>query len=196
MKGQVAGNSGPLGAVPFSALRQSEEEEEAQTRVALLVRERRAALRYTRHAAATDQLALLTRRMAKTKKEAADANEAAVADGNEKSYHELIAHVNPIARPLASRKLSKKLYKCVKKGTKRARCRRNRSIRVIWFQLLLFSMIRHVARGGNVLQGRGHGRSLVAARARLFHRSVIKYHQTALYNHTFYGSRPVKRSVM
>lgn len=36
--------------------------------------------------------------------------------GTEKSYQELIANVNPIANPLASRKLSKKLYKCVKKG--------------------------------------------------------------------------------
>lgn len=36
--------------------------------------------------------------------------------GTEKSYEELIANINPIATPLASRKLSKKLYKCVKKG--------------------------------------------------------------------------------
>jgi len=36
--------------------------------------------------------------------------------GTEKSYQELIANINPIAQPLASRKLSKKLYKCVKKG--------------------------------------------------------------------------------
>jgi len=58
--------------------------------------------------------------MTKTKKEkvSAEEPEAAVADGNEKSYHELIANVNPIAQPLASRKLSKKLYKCVKKGEK------------------------------------------------------------------------------
>lgn len=56
--------------------------------------------------------------MTKTKKEkvSADGEEAAAADGNEKSYHELIANVNAIAQPLASKKLSKKLYKCVKKG--------------------------------------------------------------------------------
>ncbi|XP_034407004.1 H/ACA ribonucleoprotein complex subunit 2-like protein [Cyclopterus lumpus] len=64
--------------------------------------------------------------MAKTKKEkaSADGPEAAVADGNEKSYEELIAHVNPIAQPLASRKLSKKLYKCVKKASKVKNIRR------------------------------------------------------------------------
>lgn len=59
--------------------------------------------------------------MTKTKKEKvpADGEEAAAAaDGTEKSYQELVANVNPIAQPLASKKLSKKLYKCVKKGTK------------------------------------------------------------------------------
>jgi len=44
--------------------------------------------------------------------------------GNEKSYQELIANINPIARPLASRKLSKKLYKCVKKAAKVKHIRR------------------------------------------------------------------------
>uniref|UniRef100_A0A8C5S029 NHP2 ribonucleoprotein n=1 Tax=Laticauda laticaudata TaxID=8630 RepID=A0A8C5S029_LATLA len=34
----------------------------------------------------------------------------------ERSYHELVANVNAIARPLASRKLTRKLYKCIKKG--------------------------------------------------------------------------------
>ncbi|XP_056265157.1 H/ACA ribonucleoprotein complex subunit 2-like protein [Pseudoliparis swirei] len=64
--------------------------------------------------------------MTKTKKEKVSAvePEAAVADGNEKSYHELIANVNPIAQPLASRKLSKKLYKCVKKASKVKNIRR------------------------------------------------------------------------
>ena len=60
--------------------------------------------------------------MTKIKKEklSADGEEAAAADGTgtEKSYQELIANVNPIAQPLASKKLSKKLYKCVKKGNK------------------------------------------------------------------------------
>lgn len=60
--------------------------------------------------------------MTKTKKEkvCVDGEEAAelpaAAEGNGKSYHELVANVNPIAQPLASKKLSKKLYKCVKKG--------------------------------------------------------------------------------
>lgn len=44
--------------------------------------------------------------------------------GNEKSYQELIANINPIAQPLASRKLSKKLYKCVKKAAKLKQIRR------------------------------------------------------------------------
>lgn len=44
--------------------------------------------------------------------------------GNDKSYQELIANINPIATPLASRKLSKKLYKCVKKAAKVKHIRR------------------------------------------------------------------------
>ncbi|KAG2455791.1 NHP2 protein, partial [Polypterus senegalus] len=58
--------------------------------------------------------------MTKSKKEKATMEEeeeaAAAAGGNEKTYQELIANVNAIAQPLASRKLSKKLYKCIKKG--------------------------------------------------------------------------------
>ncbi|XP_071385986.1 H/ACA ribonucleoprotein complex subunit 2-like protein [Centroberyx affinis] len=62
--------------------------------------------------------------MTKTKKEkgAVEAEEA--AGGNEKSYQELIANINPIAQPLATRKLSKKLYKCVKKAAKLKQIRR------------------------------------------------------------------------
>lgn len=56
--------------------------------------------------------------MTKVKKEKVDGEEA--AEVTEKSYQELIANVNPIAQPLASKKLSKKLYKCVKKGKSRA----------------------------------------------------------------------------
>lgn len=55
--------------------------------------------------------------MTKVRKEKVDAEEA--ADVTEKSYQELIANVNPIAQPLATKKLSKKLYKCVKKGESR-----------------------------------------------------------------------------
>lgn len=54
--------------------------------------------------------------MTKIKKEKTEGEEAVAAEGNERSYYELIANVNPIAQPLASKKLSKKLYKCVKKG--------------------------------------------------------------------------------
>lgn len=52
--------------------------------------------------------------MTKVKKEKSINEEE--TGGNEKSYQELIVNINPIAQPLASRKLSKKLYKCVKKG--------------------------------------------------------------------------------
>ncbi|XP_028277716.1 H/ACA ribonucleoprotein complex subunit 2-like protein [Parambassis ranga] len=64
--------------------------------------------------------------MTKVKKEkvCADGEEAAAAGGTEKTYQELIANLNPIARPLASRKLSKKLYKCVKKAAKGKNIRR------------------------------------------------------------------------
>lgn len=61
--------------------------------------------------------------MTKVKKEkVAEAEEEAAPA--ERSYHELIAHVNPIAQPLASKKLSKKLYKCVKKASKVKHIRR------------------------------------------------------------------------
>ncbi|XP_054902650.1 H/ACA ribonucleoprotein complex subunit 2-like protein [Poeciliopsis prolifica] len=64
--------------------------------------------------------------MTKVKKEkVSDGEEAAVeAAGPERSYAELVAHLNPIAQPLASRKLSKKLYKCVKKAAKGKNIRR------------------------------------------------------------------------
>lgn len=56
--------------------------------------------------------------MTKIKKEkgATEEEAAGTTETPEKSYQELIANINPIAQPLASRKLSKKLYKCVKKG--------------------------------------------------------------------------------
>jgi len=34
----------------------------------------------------------------------------------ERTYHELLVNLNPIAQPLASRRLTRKLYKCIKKG--------------------------------------------------------------------------------
>lgn len=56
--------------------------------------------------------------MTKVKKEKGTKEEAGATEtvGTEKSYQELIANINPIANPLATKKLSKKLYKCVKKG--------------------------------------------------------------------------------
>ncbi|XP_029957353.1 H/ACA ribonucleoprotein complex subunit 2-like protein [Salarias fasciatus] len=60
--------------------------------------------------------------MTKVKKEKVEAEEAAGAP--EKSYQELIANLNAIAQPLASKKLSKKLYKCVKKAAKLKNIRR------------------------------------------------------------------------
>ncbi|CAL8363733.1 unnamed protein product [Lota lota] len=63
--------------------------------------------------------------MGKTKKEKASGEvEEETTGGNEKSYQELIVNINPIAQPLASRKLSKKLYKCVKKAAKLKQIRR------------------------------------------------------------------------
>ncbi|KAM8973171.1 H/ACA ribonucleoprotein complex subunit 2 [Pelodytes ibericus] len=42
----------------------------------------------------------------------------------ERTYEDLLANLNPIARPLAGRKLTKKLYKCVKKAVKQKNIRR------------------------------------------------------------------------
>ncbi|KAM9728557.1 H/ACA ribonucleoprotein complex subunit 2-like protein isoform 2-T3 [Menidia menidia] len=53
-----------------------------------------------------------------------DQGEQGGSRGPERSYQELVAHLNPIARPLAGRKLSKKLYKCVKKAAKGKNIRR------------------------------------------------------------------------
>lgn len=39
----------------------------------------------------------------------------------ERTYHELLVNLNPIAQPLASRRLTRKLYKCIKKGAAGAR---------------------------------------------------------------------------
>ncbi|XP_015267983.1 PREDICTED: H/ACA ribonucleoprotein complex subunit 2 [Gekko japonicus] len=41
----------------------------------------------------------------------------------ERSYHELVENVNAISRPLASRKLTRKLYKCAKKAAKHKQIR-------------------------------------------------------------------------
>ncbi|CAL9685022.1 unnamed protein product [Knipowitschia caucasica] len=65
--------------------------------------------------------------MTKQKKEKAKKEEVVEEDSAaavERSYSDLIAHVNPVAQPLASKKLSKKLYKCVKKASKVKHIRR------------------------------------------------------------------------
>ena len=41
-----------------------------------------------------------------------------------KSYKELLQYLNPIAKPLASRKQTKRLYRCVKKAAKQKSLRR------------------------------------------------------------------------
>lgn len=41
------------------------------------------------------------------------------ASSGERTYHELLVNLNPIAQPLASRRLTRKLYKCIKKGGRR-----------------------------------------------------------------------------
>lgn len=43
----------------------------------------------------------------------------AEACSGERTYHELLVNLNPIAQPLASRRLTRKLYKCIKKGAAR-----------------------------------------------------------------------------
>lgn len=42
----------------------------------------------------------------------------AEACSGERTYHELLVNLNPIAQPLASRRLTRKLYKCIKKGVR------------------------------------------------------------------------------
>ncbi len=39
------------------------------------------------------------------------------SEDKEAKWNELLQHISPIANPLATRKLTKKLYKCIKKGT-------------------------------------------------------------------------------
>ena len=55
----------------------------------------------------------------------ADTEEAKdIATDNTKSYEELVTLVNAIAKPMASKKLTKKLYKAVKKAQKAKRLKR------------------------------------------------------------------------
>merc|ERR1712083_1061957 len=48
-----------------------------------------------------------------------DKKNESIADSEDKvSYEEKLKYVSVIAKPMASKKLSKKLYKCIKKGIK------------------------------------------------------------------------------
>lgn len=53
-----------------------------------------------------------------TKIKAVPEESEAQAEGcnEERTYEELLVNLNPIAQPLASRRLTRKLYKCIKKG--------------------------------------------------------------------------------
>lgn len=59
-----------------------------------------------------------------TKIKAAPEESEAQAEGGseERTYEELLVNLNPIAQPLASRRLTRRLYKCIKKGEAGARC--------------------------------------------------------------------------
>ncbi|XP_011822441.1 H/ACA ribonucleoprotein complex subunit 2 isoform X2 [Cebus imitator] len=48
----------------------------------------------------------------------------AEACSGERTYQELLVNQNPIAQPLASRRLTRKLYKCIKKAVKQKQIRR------------------------------------------------------------------------
>lgn len=120
---QLLVSSRPLGGAE-ATLVQTNREEETQPRVS--VPECELCYRDSNIETGWNSTPLITTfKMTKTKKEkvCVDGEEAAelpaAAEGNGKSYHELVANVNPIAQPLASKKLSKKLYKCVKKGKSR-----------------------------------------------------------------------------
>ncbi|KAK2583866.1 hypothetical protein KPH14_001141 [Odynerus spinipes] len=45
--------------------------------------------------------------------------------GNELNYEEKLRFVNPISKPMASKKLAKKIYKCIKKASKHKTYLRN-----------------------------------------------------------------------
>ena len=49
-------------------------------------------------------------------KEKKDKRKSEGGEEGESKWDELVSRVGPIANPLASRKLTKRLYKCIKKG--------------------------------------------------------------------------------
>ncbi|XP_043841445.1 H/ACA ribonucleoprotein complex subunit 2 [Dromiciops gliroides] len=63
--------------------------------------------------------------MTKVKREAEESEAAPESSGGpERTYEEMLANLNPIAQPLASRRLTRKLYKCIKKAVKQKQIRR------------------------------------------------------------------------
>merc|ERR1711963_472042 len=66
--------------------------------------------------------------MGREKKEKKDKslNESKIEEnGDEMSYEDRLQHVSVIAKPMASKKLAKRLYKCIKKGMKQKTYVRN-----------------------------------------------------------------------
>lgn len=55
-------------------------------------------------------------------------------DGGDKGqeWEDLVSKVTPIANPLASRKLTKRLYKCIRKGKERIRAIMQQLVRFLW----------------------------------------------------------------
>lgn len=45
-----------------------------------------------------------------------DGEEADAESGKEISYEDKLINCNPISQPMAPKKLTKKIYKCIKKG--------------------------------------------------------------------------------
>ncbi|XP_001371170.1 H/ACA ribonucleoprotein complex subunit 2 [Monodelphis domestica] len=63
--------------------------------------------------------------MTKVKREVEESEAAPETSAEpERTYEEMLANLNPIAQPLASRRLTRKLYKCIKKAVKQKQIRR------------------------------------------------------------------------
>ncbi|XP_036053696.1 H/ACA ribonucleoprotein complex subunit 2 [Onychomys torridus] len=62
--------------------------------------------------------------MTKIKAVPEESEAQAEGGGEERTYEELLVNLNPIAQPLASRRLTRKLYKCIKKAVKQKQIRR------------------------------------------------------------------------
>uniref|UniRef100_A0A4X2JM51 H/ACA ribonucleoprotein complex subunit 2 n=1 Tax=Vombatus ursinus TaxID=29139 RepID=A0A4X2JM51_VOMUR len=83
--------------------------------------------------------------MTKVKREVEESEAAPESSGApERTYEEMLSNLNPIAQPLASRRLTRKLYKCIKKAVKQKQIRRgvkevqkflNKGEKGIWEQL-------------------------------------------------------------